>query len=169
MIGDLAPQNNIESVICETDKLFSIIDANLIEDIRIKQTLAAYALSEEWSKLWKIADRLKREVSILFDYDFKIWVDIGTIGKVVLSPPLGAKIPFQMWIHTHPYNAYWSETDLDTLACNTYLLDKAIVLGHDHFKETRKTFEITGKTLGKDGPLGSWTDEQIKNYNGSEL
>jgi len=136
-----------------------------INDIRIKKTLAFFAEKEKWSSLWNLADTLKREVSILFDNEGNIWVDIGTRGEVRMSPPLGAKIPFKMWIHTHPYDAYWSITDLNTLACFSSIMENAMVIGHDHYKLTRKMKSDEQKSLAREGPLRLWTDERIKKYN----
>ena len=136
-----------------------------INDIRIKKTLAFFAEKEKWSSLWNLADTLQREVSILFDNEENIWVDIGTRGEVRMSPPLGAKIPFKIWMHTHPYDAYWSMTDLDTLASFSSIMESAMVLGHDHYKLTRKIKSDEQKSLGREGPLRLWTDEKIKKYN----
>ena len=54
--------------------------------------------------------------SAFFSTEGRIWVDIGTAGQVRLNPPVGSTIPFSLWIHTHPWDAYWSPTDLATLA-----------------------------------------------------
>ena len=140
-----------------------------INDIRIKKTLAFFAEKEKWSNLWDLADTLQREVSILFDNEENIWVDIGTRGEVRMSPPMGAIIPFKMWIHTHPYNAYWSKTDLDTLACFSLIMENAMVLGHDHYKMTRKITSEEQKALAKKGPLKLWTYEKNKYYNEEKI
>ena len=78
----------------------------------ILESLAALAELQRWDDLWSIADRIGREVSVLFDSEMRIWVDVGTAeaGRVELEAPIGSTIPFRMWIHTHPKNAYWSET-----------------------------------------------------------
>jgi len=144
--------------------LIRIIRKGDIEDIRIKKTLAFFAEKEEWRSLWNLADTLQREVSILFDDEENIWVDIGTRGEVRMLPPLGAKIPFKMWIHTHPYDAYWSKTDLDTLASFSSIMENAMVLGHDHYKLARKIKSDEQKSLGREGLLRLWTDEKIKKY-----
>ena len=77
---------------------------------RVKETIAALARRESWLELWEIADSMSREVSVLFDADGRIWVDIGTAGHVSLEPPLGATIPFS-YGSTHPWDPYWSQTD----------------------------------------------------------
>ena len=144
--------------------LIRIIRKGDIEDIRIKKTLAFFAEKEEWGSLWSLADVLQREVSVLFDNEENIWVDIGTRGEVRMSPPKGAKIPFKMWIHTHPYDAYWSITDLETLACFSSIMEIALVLGHDHYKLARKITSDEQKSLGEVGPLRLWANERIKKY-----
>ena len=80
-----------------------------------------------------------------------------------MSPPDGAKVPFELWIHSHPRDAYWSSTDRDTIGCYTGLLQRAVVLGHDHYKETRHT-ESPEASLEPEGPLSSWTSEPTVLY-----
>jgi hypothetical protein len=129
----------------------------------LKETIAGLASESMWRQLWLVADSLSREVSVLFDRDGRIWVDIGTAGQVRLSPPNGATIPFSLWIHTHPWDAYWSPTDLSALASYSRILDRALVLGHDHMKSTRKA-EGDYDRLGAGGPLSVWTSEEVRAY-----
>ena len=77
--------------------------------------------------LWNLADFLRREVSVLFDSEDKVWFDVGTSGRV-RNTPEGAIIPFKLWIHTHPWDAYWSSTDLNSLMQFSGILNEAIVL-----------------------------------------
>ena len=79
---------------------------------------------------------MDREISALIDSDGRVYVDIGSRGEVRLAPPTGASIPFRTWIHTHPMDAYWSDTDRETLAICSGILDEAVVLGHDHYIRT---------------------------------
>ena len=131
----------------------------------VVETIAKLAQDEDWPSLWAISDRMKREVSVLFDSQGKIFVDIGTQGEVVMSPPYGAEIPFRLWIHTHPWDSYWSETDRDTISCYSGILEEAIVLGHDHYKRTRPTVRNDDHPrLSEHGPLSSWTEEEITPY-----
>jgi hypothetical protein len=44
-------------------------------------------------------------------------------------------------------------------------MENAMVLGHDHYKLTRKIKSDKQKSLGREGPLRLWTDEKIKIYN----
>ena len=129
----------------------------------LKETIAGLASESMWRQLWLVADSLSREVSVLFDRDGRIWVDIGTAGQVRLSPPVGATIPFSLWIHTHPWDAYWSPTDLSTLASYSRILDSALVLGHDHMKSTSKA-EGDCVRLGAEVPLSVWTSEEVRTY-----
>ena len=129
----------------------------------LKETIAGLASESMWRQLWLVADSLSREVSVLFDRDGRIWVDIGTAGQVRLSPPVGATIPFSLWVHTHPWDAYWSPTDLSTLASYSRILDRALVLGHDHMKSTRKA-EGDCDRLGEGEPLSVWTSEVVRSY-----
>ncbi len=137
-------------------------DGNL-ESEELLQTIAALASGEMWEQLWNVADALSREVSVLFDREGRIWVDIGTAGQVRLNPPVGSTIPFSLWIHTHPWDAYWSPTDLATLAAYSGILDEAIVLGHDHMKRARKG-EGECERLGPEPPLSVWTSEPVRTY-----
>ena len=137
--------------------------------IIIKETLAGLAEKKDWPSLWGLADDLGKEVSILYDNNSSIWVDIGTSGRVELAPPVGSEIPYKLWIHTHPRDAYWSSTDKETISIYSDILDKAIVLGHDHYK---KTIKINGNSMDKlseSGRLSIWTDEPIINYDSSEV
>ncbi|GIT41389.1 MAG: hypothetical protein Ct9H300mP10_03990 [Methanobacteriota archaeon] len=68
-----------------------------------------------------------------------------------MSPPIGAKVPFKLWLHTHPQDAYWSSTDRDTIASYTSLLERAVVLGHDHYKQT------VFSEIPRGGSGGGWT------------
>ena len=141
----------------------SAIGSGDLESRVLKETIAGLANESMWRQLWSVADALSREVSVLFDRDGRIWVDIGTAGQVRLSPPIGATIPFSLWIHTHPWDAYWSPTDLSTLASYSRILDSALVLGHDHMKSTSKA-EGDCVRLGAEAPLSVWTSEEVRTY-----
>ena len=133
-----------------------------VSSSRVKETIAALAQGESWSELWQIADSMSREVSVLFDADGRIWVDIGTTGHVSLEPPLGATIPFRLWVHTHPWDPYWSQTDKDTLAVYSTILESALVLGHDRMKWSRNGSEM--QTIELSGPLSTWSSEPCVHY-----
>ena len=133
-----------------------------VSSSRVKETIAALAQGESWSEMWQIADSMSREVSVLFDADGRIWVDIGTTGHVSLEPPLGAIIPFRLWVHTHPWDPYWSQTDKDTLAAYSTILESALVLGHDRMKWSRNGSEM--QTIEPSGPLSTWSSEPCVHY-----
>jgi hypothetical protein len=129
----------------------------------IREHIAGLAKAGRWQEIWAIGDRLSREVSVLIDAEDKFYVDIGTSGEVKMSPPVGAKVPFLLWIHSHPRDAYWSSTDRDTIASYTSLLERAVVLGHDHYKQTVFS-DSPESSLEVDGPLSSWTSEPTVLY-----
>jgi hypothetical protein len=154
----LHPKNDVQCAVRKSD----------LRADAIIQSIAFYATEEDWQGLWNLADSLKREVSVLFDEQGLIWVDVGSTGRVALSPPAGSRIPFQLWIHTHPWDAYWSITDKETLSIATGILEKALVLGHDHLVQAvhldEKLTGGNGSRLAMDGPLMHWTAETAMSY-----
>ena len=156
-------ETNVTPTLHDPHAVQSALDSGDLGSRVLKETIAALASRSMWRQLWLVADALSREVSVLFDRDGRIWVDIGTAGQVRLSPPVGATIPFSLWIHTHPWDAYWSQTDLSTLASYSRILDSALVLGHDHMKSTRKA-EGDCDRLGLGAPLSVWTSEEVRTY-----
>ncbi len=155
--------NNQAPVMHDWSRVVQAIESNHLDSTELLETIAFLATNESWRDVWKIADLLGREVSILFDSVNRVWVDVGTPGMVRPKPPIGSQLPLRLWIHTHPYNAYWSATDLDTLAIYSTILQEALVLGHDHLKRT-VTNDGSGPSLGEKGPLQSWTSEDTVNY-----
>ena len=143
--------------------IYSALHDGDLESPELLETIAALAAGGMWEQLWNLANSLSREVSVLFDREGRIWVDIGTAGQVRLNPPVGSSIPFSLWIHTHPWDAYWSATDLSTLAAYSQILDEALVLGHDHMKRARKA-EGDCERLGPEQPLSVWTSEPVRAY-----
>ena len=129
----------------------------------ILQSLAYLAVESDWRALWRLADALKREVSILFDDQGWIWVDIGDSGMVHLAPPIGCRLPLRLWVHTHPVDAYWSATDQRTLATVAGILDQALVLGDDHLVRARHRAEPSmgnaDLRMAEEGLLSQWTAE----------
>ena len=133
-------------------------------DGRLRSAIAAAGAAGDWLDVWRIADMLGVEISLLFDSESHIWVDIGDPGSVRLHPPAGAVLPFHLWVHTHPRDAYWSETDRRTLASSARILEQALVLGHDHFKRACCGKAAPEPRLSLDGPLSMWSDERISPY-----
>ena len=138
------------------------IRSGRLESTSVKETIAGLAERGDWPSLWRLADSMSREVSVLFDAEGSVWVDIGTRGHVSLAPPLGAVIPFRLWIHTHPWDPYWSQTDRDTLASYSTILQSALVLGHDRMKWTRNG--SPSEPIEASGPLSGWSSEPCLYY-----
>ncbi len=159
----LEPQGCVKPEIHTSNLIDSYIDTGDYDSGVVREHIAGLAKNRRWQDIWKIGDRLLREVSVLIDAEDKIYIDIGTSGEVKMSPPQGAKVPFKLWIHSHPRDAYWSSTDRDTIGCYTGLLQRAVVLGHDHYKMTRNT-ESPASSLEPEGPLSSWTSEPTVLY-----
>ena len=63
------------------------IDRGDHESIVIRETIGQLALERRWSEVWEIADSMGREVSIPIDRRNKVFVDVGTAGRVNLNPP----------------------------------------------------------------------------------
>jgi hypothetical protein len=147
--------------------LQAIQNEDLLDD-SILQSLAFYGIEGNWKAVWIIADALKREVSLLFDNQGLVWIDIGTRGMVRLSPPLGSQLPLRLWVHTHPLTAYWSPTDRRTLGSVSGILEEALVLGNDHLVRTLHIDLIHDNVaegrLAAEGPLLHWTDEDSVTY-----
>ena len=159
----LEPQGCVKPKIHPSNLIDSCIDTGDYDSEPVREHIAGLAEGRRWQEIWHIGDRLLREVSVLIDAEDKIYIDIGTSGEVKMAPPEDAKVPFKLWIHSHPRDAYWSPTDRDTIACYTGLLEKAAVLGHDHYKMTCHT-ESPISSLEPEGPLSSWTSEPTVLY-----
>ena len=159
----LEPQGCVKPKIHPSNLIDSCIDTGDYDSGVVREHIAGLAKNRRWQDIWKIGDQIRREVSVLIDAEGKIYIDIGTSGEVKMSPPEGAKVPFNLWIHSHPRDAYWSPTDRDTIGCYTGLLQKAVVLGHDHYKMTRH-IESPEASLEPEGSLSSWTSEPTVFY-----
>jgi len=159
----------IKPTLHDEETIESLVRSGDFDSLPIRETLAHYAIQKDWKNLWNLADLLSREVSVLFDSEDKVWVDVGTSGQVRLAPPEGAIIPFKLWIHTHPWDAYWSSTDLNSLMQFSGILNEAIVLGNDHFKRTIHCQEKASKPLELGSALENWTDEELTYYNQKEI
>ncbi len=119
------------------------------------------AQKSNWHMIYLLSKSVSREVSILVDSKDNYFVDWGTIGSVELSPPIGAVLPFKLWVHTHPSNAaYWSITDRNTLEIAKGILDKALVLGEDGLLSTILQ-PIGSSTDDTVNPNLQWTEEEV--------
>jgi|TARA_B100001540_G_scaffold310578_1_gene328569 hypothetical protein len=163
----LPPREAVPPRLHPTHDIEQAIQSGDLRAEPLLQSFAYFAVEGHWQSVWNLADSLKREVSILFDAQGLIWVDIGTIGMVHVSPPIGSELPLRLWVHTHPWNAYWSETDCRALAGFAGALEEALVLGHDHLVRSIGNDPITnpfGRKLSSTGPLMYWTDEEARSY-----
>jgi len=156
--------SSVSPVLHHPDEVSGDISGGHLESPAVKETIAGLAQRGSWEDLWRVAHSMSREVSVLFDSEGSIWVDVGTAGQVRLAPPQGARIPFRLWVHTHPWDAYWSETDLGTLAAYSRILESALVLGHDHMKRARRLGASDTGALAGDGPLSNWSSEPCLPY-----
>ena len=163
------PRTEIQPTLHDEETIESLVRSGDFDSLPIRETLAYFATQKDWQNLWNLADLLRREVSVLFDSEDKVWVDVGTSGQVRLAPPEGAIIPFKLWIHTHPWEAYWSSTDLNSLMQFSGILNEAIVLGNDHFKRTIHSKEKVPTPLELGSALENWTDEELTYYNRKEI
>ena len=123
--------------------------------------IVSLVIKQDWEGIYNISSYLMREISILIDAEDTIYVDYGGPGEVVLSPPIGSKVPFKLWVHTHPnFQAYWSQTDRNSLMIATGILEVAFVLGRNGILATsvNQDKSITNLT-GLD-----WTKEEVKSW-----
>ena len=160
---ELEPQGSVEPKLHPLNLITSCIDTNDHDSEVIREHVACLAKRRWWRAIWELGDSMSREISVLIDAEDKLFVDVGTSGQVKMSPPEDAKIPFQLWLHSHPLDAYWSSTDRDTLGCYVGLILEAVVLGHDHYKHTAHS-ESPESPLEDEGPLASWTSEPTVLY-----
>ena len=119
------------------------------------------AQKSNWHMIYLLSKSVSREVSILVDSKDNYFVEWGTIGSVELSPPVGAVLPFKLWVHTHPSNtAYWSITDRNTLEIAKGILDKALVLGENGLLSTilQPVCSSTDETVYSNQ---QWTEEEV--------
>ena len=117
-----------------------------------------------WNMIYLLSKCVSREVSILVDSKDNYFVDWGTIGSVELSPPIGAVLPFKLWVHTHPSNtAYWSITDRNTLEIAKGILDKALVLGENGLLSTILQ-PISSSSDDTVNPNLRWTEEEVMDW-----
>ncbi len=130
----------------------------------VLQTIAALAQNEEWRELWNLADEIGCEVSVIEDAKGLFYVDIGSAGEVLPARPLGATVPFRRWVHTHPMDAYWSSTDLDSLSAFSPLITEALVLGMDQYKRSTTIVDECTPRLGSRPPLSNWSSEPTRMY-----
>ena len=91
--------------------------------LAVQETLAE---AGRWDGVYVLSVLAGLETSVLIDADDKVFIDWGTAGQVTLQPPVGGRIPFKLWVHTHPrFAAYWSGTDTNSLSLGAGILETA--------------------------------------------
>ena len=125
--------------------------------------IAELASRGQWEVVYLLSVTAGRELSVLFDAENTVHVDWGGPGLVPPHPPLGISIPFRLWVHTHPHGyAYWSQTDRQSIAQGTMILEHAQVLGGNGIlSTTRREHPSPLGRLADSGPLARWTKEQV--------
>ena len=97
-----------------------MVDDPVLLDVQRKLSQA-----DRWDGVYVLSVMAGLETSVLIDADDQIFLDWGTAGQVTLQPPVGARIPFKLWVHTHPrFAAYWSGTDTGSLSLGAAILRK---------------------------------------------
>ena len=123
-----------------------------------------------WDIVYLLSYYAGLETSVLIDADDRIFIDWGLPGSVHLRQPVGAKIPFKLWVHTHPrMSTYWSGTDKNSLAISTMILEHAAVLGMQGIKysqnSTLSPLQIEEHHfIGSQDALQNWTDQDIESW-----
>jgi len=160
---------NIEEL-CESQETWGDI-CNLAENKKVDapvliQFQRTSASAGRWDAVYAISLLAGLETSVLIDADDAVFIDWGTSGRVPLKPPVGARMPFKTWVHTHPgFAAYWSVTDTNSLAIGSGILRQAIVLGSPGPKTAinltfNEDYEYQN-TINASGPLSNWSDEPV--------
>ena len=130
--------------------------------IGFEELIYELIVGREWEEIYQLSATIRREVSILIDADDAIWIDVGDQSQVSLSPPYGSKLPFKLWVHTHPnMSAYWSTTDQDSLRMVTNILDTAYVLGGNGLLFTHSSVPPESECI----PGLAWSKEIVTPWN----
>ncbi len=144
-------------------KLSNYLSHGEVDCKEMQEVIEKLVTDQNWLPIYLISESVAREVSILIDAEDKIWVDWGNIGEVTLKPPIGATLPFKLWLHTHPRNsAYWSATDRSSLNLVNGILDRALVLGMNGMLSASKRDET--EVLVESEQSFGWTEELVKSW-----
>lgn len=134
------------------------------EDPVLLETQRLLSSAGRWDGVYILSVVAGLETSVLVDAEDKVFIDWGTAGQVTLQPPVGGRLPFKLWVHTHPrFASYWSITDTNSLSLGAGILETAMVLGQPgpKFSANRSLTDVKhGAFLRDEGPLGQWTDEE---------
>ena len=155
----------IENSEIDSNQVCQNITRGEYQEDEVINSLRILGIQGRWDEVWNVSHALGVEISWIQDAEGTVFVDLGSSGEVRLSAPIGAVLPFRLWIHTHPWTAYWSFTDRTALRNFAGLLEVAIVLGNDHWKRSRCRLKMGEKLPdGIEDPLNMWTEEEIQNY-----
>lgn len=155
----------IENSEIDSNQVCQNITRGEYQEDEVINSLQILGIQGRWDEVWNVSHALGVEISWIQDAEGTVFVDLGSSGEVRLSAPIGAVLPFRLWIHTHPWTAYWSFTDRTALRNFAGLLEVAIVLGNDHWKRSRCRLKMGEKLPdGIEDPLNMWTEEEIQNY-----
>ena len=114
----------------------SLRTKKLFESKRLKEYIKRCCISKKWKAIYNISEIANLELGILVDSTGEYWIEWGETSLVEHNPPIGAKLPFKLWLHTHPNGpAYWSVIDQKSLLLFSKITEKAIVLGNDGYLE----------------------------------
>ena len=114
----------------------SLRTKKLFESKRLKEYIKQCCISKKWKAIYNISEIANLELGILVDSTGEYWIEWGETSLVEHNPPIGAKLPFKLWLHTHPNGpAYWSVIDQKSLLLFSKITEKAIVLGNDGYLE----------------------------------
>ena len=99
-----------------------------VDDEHLLNAQRILAQAGRWDGVHVLSVIARLETSVLIDADDKVFIDWGTAAA--LQPPVGGRLPFKLWVHTHPrFAAYWSGTDVNSLSLGARILEAAMVLG----------------------------------------
>ena len=109
-----------------------------VDDPVLRDVQRACSEAGRWDGVYLLSVLARLETSVLIDAQDRIFLDWGTAGEVTLQPPVGARAPFKLWVHTHPrFASYWSATDTHSLALGATVVERAMVLGQSGPKTSR--------------------------------
>lgn len=143
----------------QTENIIELIRNNGQNSEEAAKIINELMKQRDWDKIYQISEYFGQEISILIDTDEQCFIDWGNMSRVSLSPPVGSKLPFKIWLHTHPRNlAFWSETDQKSLFLAERILEQAAVLGIDGMLLSYNTnlLELKPST-----DQSCWTSERV--------
>ncbi len=164
----MIPPGLVEIGIRDIDWMYALEQATEknVEDEILLAVQECCALHDRWDCVYILSYFACLETSVLIDANDRVFIDWGLPGSVHLRQPVGAKIPFKLWVHTHPrMDTYWSTTDKNSLAFSTLLLQHAYVLGKQGIKYTQNSslLEVEHeKSISNQAPLQYWSEEETE-------